>query len=165
MPSAASAALYHNRHSASSRRKRSVLLEEGVVKTIVVVVREQQTVASWHSSQNARVGMMRHETAYCVAILFGKNRTGHVKQFTTTGDHVPQRLQQPLLLRGKTGNIRGSPEPFDIRMPPHDAGSGAGRIDQHAFERIAIPPSVERSRIRSLQAGIQPQAFKIRSHA
>src|SRR5258708_5285690 len=162
MPSAASAALYQNRHSASSRRKRSILLEEGVVKTIVVVVRKQQTVASRHSSQNARVGMTRREIAYCVAILFAKNRTGHVKQFTTTGDHLPQRLQQPLLLRGKTRDIRGSPEPFDIRMPPHAAGSGAGLIDQHAIERIAIPPGPERTPIRSLHAGIQPPSSTIR---
>src|SRR5882672_7490006 len=125
MPSALANAVQHqNTHRASNRRQKSVFLEEGVIKTIVLVVREQQAVASRHSSQNARVGVTRRETAYRLVILFAENGTGHVKQFTTTSDDLPQRFQQTLLLRGKFGDVRGSPEPFDIRVPSHDSRGG-----------------------------------------
>src|SRR5579859_2977304 len=122
MPSfAANAVLHHNRHRASSRRDTSILLKEGLVKTIVLVVREQQPVASRHAPQNARVGMTRRETNYRFVILFVENGTGRVKQFTTTRDDLPQSFQQALLLRGKSSDVRGSPEPFDVRVPSHHA--------------------------------------------
>lgn len=37
-------------------------------------------------------------------------------------------------------HIFGAFQPFTVRMPPHNTGRGAGRVEQDAVERLLIPP-------------------------
>src|SRR6185503_2349666 len=165
MPSAAAKPAVHpNSNSNISWRNKSILVEEGIIETIVLVVREQQAVLSRHSPQNARVWVTRREIADRFVILFSENRTGHVKQFTTTRDDLPQCLQQPSLLPGKSGDVRRPPEPFDVRVPSHHTGPGTRRVQQHAVEGFAVPPGIKLGGVARLQTGTQPQAFKIPAH-
>jgi len=112
-----------------------------------------------------RFGMPRQKLFNLQLVFFPENRTGHVKQFTTASGHLPQGIEQPLLLFHKSGNIFVSAQPLYVRVAPYYTRGSAGRIQQNTLHRYAIPPGCDICRIDARQTRLKSEALQILLHS
>ena len=71
----------------------------------------------------------------------------------------PYRVEQTLLLPGERRDVAFASQPFAVRMPAHDTGRRARRIDENPIEASAIPPAscIRRIGDNDARAQVEPR--------
>ena len=67
-------------------------------------------------------------------VFFGLARTGRVNQPAASRDGVRRLAQHLKLRRGQQREIALATPPPDVGIPPQDAQTGTGRVDEHTVE-------------------------------
>lgn len=149
---------------ASQRRPKGLAFsEEGVIEAVVVIVGNELPSPRRIRGRACPLGVgIRGEKCFHGRIVFfPENRAGCVEQFTTRFKDLPQIRQKRHLLLRKAQQVRWATVPADIRVPPGDAGSGAGGVQKHRLVRLAVPPIRRLAGVAGDQLGIQAQAVEI----
>src|SRR4029079_5796192 len=127
--------------SASSSANRLRLPQESIEEAVMPFVRKQLAsgqfclIVGRGEGQARRVPMALQESLDLIAIFLSKHGAGRVQQFTTTGEQLPQRGEQLVLLACELLQVGGAPQPFHVGPSPRDAGRAARGVEQDALER------------------------------
>ena len=100
-----------------------------------------------------------------IVIFLAKNRARRVQQFTISADELPKRVQDLTLTLGESRDVVGTSEPFDVGVPPHDAGSRARHVGKNVLVTRAVPPRGGLSGVARDDARRQTKALEVRLHA
>src|SRR5262245_6384086 len=157
-------------HSRNSAARHSRFLQQRVEETVMPSIREQlasgqlAVVVDRGKAQASRVPMAFQETGDLLAVLLLEHGTSCVQQFTTTGQGLPQRVEQARLRARELRDVGRAPQPLDIRMPPDDARGAARHVGEYAIVGPAVPPLPRLAGIAARYAPLQSQAREIRAH-
>src|SRR5690554_6418640 len=97
-------------------------------------------------------------------VLLGQHRTGGIDQNAAYLEGLPQGIQQLALQGSQRGYVLGLAGQLDVRMTADHPGGGAGRVQQYALERSAIPPAGQLPPIGRLECSLQLQTLQILAH-
>ena len=98
-----------------------------------------------------RVSSARHESGKLLLVLVLENRTRRIQQHSAGPDRLPQAVQQTTLQGQQRGQVFRAAMQQHIRLPPHDAGRRARRVQQHRIEGFTVPPRLWIGRIGGAQ--------------